>query len=533
MDASELRRRVRQTQRPTNKTVDPNYAKTVQGTGSTRAQVAVAPTPKSKPEPAATETPRSRRFSPIDMDLPGAETRGWRRLSIRGNSWKKARRLALRGTAAMLILLLVGGGILFSQGYFKVRKAFHGGTATAAALEEKVDPDMLKGEGRGRINILLLGRGGGNHEAPDLTDTIILASVDPVNNTTTMVSLPRDTWVQPPKHGAMKLNAAWQTGEFDFMGRINPGSTDSRVIDAGFDMADQTIESMLGVTIDYNVIIDFQAFQQAVDTVGGVTVNVPTDLVDPTMAWENGYNSTLAKAGVQNFDGKKALIYARSRETTSDFARSQRQRALLIALKDKVDTLGTLSNPVKMAGLIDAFGDNVATDLSLNNANRLYSILKRIPDNKVTSVGLGDAQNSLITTGMLSGQSVVLPKAGAFNYSAIQLYIRSQLKDPYITKENARVWVLNASSDPNKATATANDLKTYGYNVTKVAAAPQQSTGTQLVDLSKKQKKYTAHYLEQRLNVKSRSTMPDKTVQTAGADFVIIVGNNETIPEQN
>ena len=115
------------------------------------------------------------------------------------------------------------------------------------------------------------------------------------------------------------------------------------------------MESVLGVTIDYNALVDFQAFQQAVDTVGGVTVNVPTDLVDPTMAWQNGNNPLLAKAGIDSFNGAQALNYVRSRETTSDFARSQRQRAVIEALKAKVDTLSTLSNPAKLAGLFRCF----------------------------------------------------------------------------------------------------------------------------------------------------------------------------------
>jgi anionic cell wall polymer biosynthesis LytR-Cps2A-Psr (LCP) family protein len=127
-------------------------------------------------------------------------------------------------------------------------------------------------------------------------------------------------------------------------------------------------------------LLIFKLLSKQLSTVGGVDVNVPTDLVDPTMAWENANNPVLAKAGPQVFDGKQALIYVRSRETTSDFARSERQRALLLALKDKTSTVETLSNPMKISGLIKTFGDNLYTDLSLNNATRLYTIIQKTSD---------------------------------------------------------------------------------------------------------------------------------------------------------
>jgi LCP family protein required for cell wall assembly len=149
---------------------------------------------------------------------------------------------------------------------------------------------------------------------------MMLVSIDPVNHTSTLLSLPRDLWVNVPGAGVMKLNAAWETGEFQYLGKTASGSTNPKAITAGFNLVDQTVSQVLGVDVDYNVLVNFQAFQQAVDTVDGVTVNVPNALVDPTMAWENNNNPVLAPAGVDNFNGAQALLYVRSRETSSDFA---------------------------------------------------------------------------------------------------------------------------------------------------------------------------------------------------------------------
>lgn len=275
------------------------------------------------------------------------------------------------------------------------------------------------------------------------------------------------------------------------------------------------------------MLVDFQAFKQAVDTVGGVNINVPTDLVDPTMAWENGNNPVLAKAGEQAFDGTHALIYARSRETSSDFARAERQRALLVALKSKVATVGTLSNPLKISGLLSSFGDNVQTDLSMKDASRLYSITKGVDNSKVASTSLADPTDPLVTGGNINGESIVLPKAGLFKYDDIQLFVRGQLKDPYILKENAKILVLNGSTHVGLATLLENELKTYGYNVIGASNTPSADwTNTTLIDLTHNNK-YTKNYLEQRYNQKALTTLSDKSIPTNGADFVIIIGSDE------
>ncbi len=510
-------RQAPQTQAPPIAPVAPTYAPPL-----------AAPTSPIDSTPPSSATAAPRRLS-IDMQLPGEESPS-RFKSIKSFAGQRRFRLmAYRSLAVGVVLAITMGGLLFSQSYLKLHKVFKGGTATAEALKATVNPDLLKGEGRGRVNILLLGRGGGTHDAPDLTDTMMLVSIDPFNHTSTLLSVPRDLWVNVPNHGVMKLNAAWESGVFKYLGKTTTGSTNPQAISAGFKTVDSSVEEVLGLTIDYNVLVDFQAFKQAVDTIGGINLTVPTDLVDPTMAWENAHNPVLAKVGLQTFDGKHALMYARSRETTSDFARSERQRSLLVALKGKVATAGTLSNPTKLSGLISAFGNNVQTDLSIGNANRLYSIMHGVDDSQVSSIGLSDGANSYVSSGSINGQSVVLPKSGLFKYDDIQHFVRGQLKDPYITKEHAKIMVLNGTSTPNLATVKADELKSYGYTVSYVGNTPNTGwTQTTLIDLTHTNK-YTKNYLEQRFGQKATSKLTDTTIPTNGADFVIIVGSDNAI----
>lgn len=483
-------------------------------------QTAVALAPPRAPE---------RRLPRIDMDLPeGAPAHHHNGLKV-SKKWSGVRKWTFRSAIASLVLLIGIGGFLFSQGYLNLHRVFKSNGTHAAGLQENVDPNLLKGEGDGRINILLLGRGGTGHDAPDLTDTIMLASIDPVNHSAELLSLPRDLWVTIPNAGTMKLNAAWETGKYKYLHKMDSKNMDPKAIQAGFTLADQTIEEIVGVPIHYNMLLDFKAFKQAVDTLGGITINVPETLYDPTMAWENNRNPVLAKKGQQTFDGKHALIYVRSRETSSDFARSERQRAVMLALKDKAITAGTLSNPTKIAGLMNAFGRNVQTDFSLGDATRLYSIFKAIGNNSIQSLDLVTPPHNYVTTGNINGQSVVLPKAGQAQYSDIQKYVRSSLKDGYILKENAKISVLNGTTENGLATRKADELKSYGYNVQTVASAPTNGySQTILVDLTHGKKKYTKHYLEQRFNVTATTTLPDTAIAPGSSDFILVVGSDES-----
>ena len=460
----------------------------------------------------------------LDMRIPGSSAQLRRHARLRRR--RVAQNWAFRSIAMILVLFVGTGGWLFMQAYTNVHRAFDGGGTTAVALQKKVDPNLLKGEGDGRVNILLLGNGGDGHKAPDLTDTIMLASIDPVNGKIALVSVPRDLWITLPGHGNMKINAAYQTGKFDYLGKIDSSNANTKAVQAGFATADQAVEQVLGVSIHYNALVNFRSFRQAVDTVGGVTVEVPETLVDPTIAWENGWNSTIAKQGMQEFTGKEALLYVRSRHTSSDFARSNRQRAVLTALKDKVATLGTLSNPLKISSLLNTFGNNVRTDLTVKEASRVYEIIKDIPDKDVASVGLGDG-NKLVRTGRAGTQSIVMPMAGIGVYDEIHDYVHKQLPDGYIVKENAVVRIVNASGEPSVGEAALHELQSYGYNVSPTITTMPAQSQTEVINQAGIANQYTKHYLEQRYGV--RATIKSiGGVQMSGADFIIVLGSNET-----
>jgi LCP family protein required for cell wall assembly len=446
-------------------------------------------------------------------------------------AFSKRRKILKRAALGLSALVVIGGAFFAIRLYVLERHVLRGG-GKAPALAENVDISKLKGEGDGRINILLLGNGGPGHEGPDLTDTILLASIDPVNHNTALLSIPRDLWVKIPGDGYQKINAAYVYGKQQSSAKSEIGKDKD-----GLELLDKTLEPILGVPIHYHAVVDFSAFKQTVNAIGGVSFDVPETLYDPTIAWENHGNSYIALKGQQTFNGDKALLYARSRETSSDFARGQRQRQLIVAIKDKTFSLGTFSNPVKVSNLLSSLGDNVYTDFSLDDMTRLYKIMGKIPSTSINSLDFVTAPHDLVTTGNMNGLSIVQPKAGLFDYDVIQSYVRNALKDSYIAKENAQIAVYNATNVVGLATKQSDYLKSYGYNVVTIGNTPTSTNPpkTQIIDLTKGVDKYTKNYLEKRYGVTATTTLPPSFGITppTGTSFVIIVGEDVATSTQN
>jgi hypothetical protein len=180
--------------------------------------------------------------------------------------------------------------------------------------------------------------------------------------------------------------------------------------------------------------------------------------------------------------------------------------------------------------LLNSLGRNVYSDFDTESIKCLYRQTSEVQSKNIKSLDLVTPPNDLLVTGPLNGRSIVRPKAGLFDYSQLQEYIRTTFRDGFLAKENASVAVYNATGTSGLATSVANTLKTYGYNVKVVENAPHQANpaNTILIDLSKGANKYTRHYLEQRFGVAALSSLPGEhgINPPVGTAFVIIVGTD-------
>jgi len=206
---------------------------------------------------------------------------------------------------------------------------------------------------------------------------MILVNVDPVSKTASMVAIPRDLRVIIPGYGVHKVNAAYAFGEADGVKGGGPA------------LVTQTIETNFGVHIDYFAEVDFAGFVKIVDTVGGVTIDVPYPIKDDAYpASGNNYMRVYFPAGWQHLDGERALQYARTRHDDGDGMRSVRQQQVLMALRAQAVSFDLLA---KAGELLSELADAVRTDLSPTQALQLARLATELSPDGIRSLTLDPA----------------------------------------------------------------------------------------------------------------------------------------------
>ncbi|RRR75883.1 MAG: LytR family transcriptional regulator [Candidatus Viridilinea halotolerans] len=207
------------------------------------------------------------------------------------------------------------------------------------------------------LNILLLGTDArlGDVE-PTRTDALVLVRIDRDRGQVSMLSIPRDLWVNYPTGGAGRVNAAYPLGET----RFGPGG--------GAALAKSTIGRLLGIEVDYFMLINFQGFETLIDELGGIRVDVPSEIYDPAYPTEDyGTIEVRFAPGSQMLDAERALIYVRTRHADSDFGRNQRQQQVLMAIFDRIRERGLLTQLTSLDNYTRSMRGYVQTDLSRNH----------------------------------------------------------------------------------------------------------------------------------------------------------------------
>ncbi len=274
---------------------------------------------------------------------------------------------------------------------------------------------QIKGEENDRINVLVMGIGGANHDGGTLADTIILGSLKPSTNQAALMSIPRDLSIQTADHGWMKINAVSAWAE-----KANPGS--------GGAALQKELNTLLATDIPYYIVIDFDGFEKLIDEFGGVDVTVDNDFVDyqyPIRDKEdvypiaNRYEVLRFKKGPQHMDGATALKYARSRHALgpegSDFARSVRQQKVITGLKEKIFSLQTLISPQRINSLLTAYNEHIKTNMQIWEIIRLATLAKKVDRSQIINHGLSNAPDGLLYSTMINSAYVLLPDDNTYN----------------------------------------------------------------------------------------------------------------------
>ncbi|MDP1722857.1 MAG: LCP family protein [Candidatus Gottesmanbacteria bacterium] len=277
----------------------------------------------------------------------------------------------------------------------------------------------------GRTNILLLGIGGGTHDGADLTDTILVLSLDIRNKKMAMISVPRDLWSDTLKD---KVNSAYHYGEEKKKG-------------GGLTLAKVIVEDVVGLPIHNALLIDFSGFEEVIDAVGGIDIAVPLGFTDPQFpiagkevdscdgdaTFSCRYEAVTFSQGLQHMNGERALVYVRSRHAQgdegSDFARGRRQQEVFVALLQQVKKPSVWVSLSRARSLFAAFDRATTTDMRVGE---IASIGKMM-----TTMGVGNAKRISFVDLLrepplwMYGRYTLVPTE---RFQTIHEYIKSQLE---------------------------------------------------------------------------------------------------------
>lgn len=328
--------------------------------------------------------------------------------------WLKGLGVWKRGFLVVGVLLAAAVGVFVYSSYNQadalVKKVTKSGT-----IVDLLKAEALDGESTGVVNILIAGNSAddADHGGAQLTDSIMVASYNLSEQRLSLISIPRDLFVA---YGGsyMKINAVYIYG--------------------GMDGLESVVEQVTGLTIHHRVLINYSAFKEMIDAVGGIDISIEADdsrgIYDPMIGF------SIAN-GVQHLTGEQALLLARCRNDPTydgriayglsggDFDRAENQRKIALALIAKMKSSNIFSDISVLKKLIESLADNVQTNMAAGQLRRLYDLSQTVAAHDTVTIRGTDENLLLANYTDTTYGSTLIPQAGIGNYGTIQEYIAS------------------------------------------------------------------------------------------------------------
>lgn len=357
------------------------------------------------------------------------------------------------------ILLIIAAAVFYFWIHSITKKIFIPRTKSQTVILNSIQEALVD---KKPIDILLLGYGGGTHDGPYLTDSMIAVHIDPKTKKIFLISIPRDIWIMIPTDGTTgsysKINAAYSDGldDTDFPDK----EAQFTGADGGGRLAEYVVQEVTGVPMDYFIGMDFSGFTHTIDTLGGVDINVQIAFDDyqyPVDGSEDAtcglsadqiasFSAALASpsatiseqdvfpcrfehlhfnAGLQHMDGTTALKYVRSRHSLqdgTDFGRAQRQRNLIVAVKQKIFSSSFIPDIIPFIG---SLGDDLRTDLSQDDVQTLVQNIQTLNSYQIVSLALTD-QNYLNDSVSSDGQDILESRDGIDTWTSVHSWLQNE-----------------------------------------------------------------------------------------------------------
>ena len=464
----------------------------------------------------------------------------------------RCRKIIKRGIIAFVLIIILAAGWFAYRALMASKSVFKGD------LFGLVQQKPLKQDANGRSNILILGTSEDDegHEAGYLTDSMMVLSIDQNKKNAYMVSVPRDLYV--------KYGRACDAG---YAGKINVYfncvNNDWKSDSAEDERQKETrsfVGEILGMDLQYSVHVNYSVMRDLVSAIGGIKVNIesrdPRGVMDSNFDWKCGTTRAERQErcprghyisypnGEVELDAEHALYLAMARGDIaptygfeqSNFDREKNQQKIMMAIREKALSTGTLTDFSKVTKLVEAIGANLRTNFETGEVRTLVSLMQSIKQDEIKSVSLVDANPAILTTGTVGGASAVVPVAGTYNYSGLQAYIKKHIYATAITREEPRVVVLNGSGIAGVAQAEATKLEALDISVNTVGNAPSGQTysSNKIYRVGEKVKSATEERLKSLYHTNiSPGNELSGVVYNANTDYVIIITKAQSSKTSN
>ncbi len=375
-------------------------------------------------------------------------------------------------------------------------------------------------DGKSRITILVMGldyRDWEADEGPSRTDSMILLTIDPLSGTAGMLSIPRDMWVNIPGYDYHKINQAYYFGDLDQL----PGG--------GPALAVKTVESFLGVPINYYAQIDFSAFERFIDEIGGVKVYVSEEItIDPI----GPAPKVKMEPGSYVLPGDLALAYARSRKGTGDdFARAERQQQVILAVRDRILTFDQMPSLIaKAPKLYKELSSGIQTNLTLDQVIRLGLLALELPEDNIHKAVIGPSEIEIAKSP--DGLDILIPYPDKIRLLRDQIFTSGDSISPVAlgqdlkglaAAEGARISIQNGTLTAGLAARTAEYFQTQGLNITEETNASEVYSLTTIYVLNGKP--YTIKYIMDLMKIED-VRIYNRYEPNAEVDLIVTLGND-------
>lgn len=407
--------------------------------------------------------------------------------------------------------------------------------ASSATASPTPSPTPTVASSDKRWAFVLLGYGGGNHDGANLTDSIMVAIVDPAKKTMTLLSIPRDSWVPMLFDGKNavygKVNEAYAQTKDDYLHperlpRYKGGNG------AGNFVKD-TLSSLIGIPIDNYMALDFVGFREMIDAVGGIDVEVPDSFSaaypandDPSV--DASWITVTFTKGKEHMNGERAMQFARAREAIdnlsegTDFARSRRQRIILEAFKSQLLQPGGL---IHLPQILAIASQHLDTDYAIQDVGQIGQLIMSWKDMTIYQTALSNSNYLNDDTGP-GGAYVLVPGTPDSSWSQIRAFVRRLWQDPAtgVAMAGTRISVVNCTAQPGVAEKVTGTLRQLGYIVGPPTTGTPKAE-SQLIDQSNGNASLVIDQLETDLGATFPQASEASGSQTGG--LVLEIGWND------